>query len=209
MRRLSFWTVGVYVALALAVGVVVLLARAHRQLDARYQRLAERTAWLHAGSYVPLVAATTLGGDTLTLGAPPDGARQVLLVFTTTCPYCLASLRAWRLLAARADSLFRTGGAAPQIVGLSLDSLPATTTYVYENSLRFPISHFPTRRDQALYRARSVPLILVIDADNRVVYSRMGVLTNPAAVDSVWRAGIGEFPPRQATPPARTAGSLN
>ncbi len=36
MRRLSAWTLGLYVALALAIGVVVLLARAHRNLEARY-----------------------------------------------------------------------------------------------------------------------------------------------------------------------------
>ena len=205
MRRLSAWTVGVYVALVLAVGVVVLLARSHRQLEARYQRLAERSAWLHPGSYVPVAPVTTIGGDTLTLGAPPAGARQVLLVFTTTCPYCRASLPAWRSLAARADSVSRLGGVAPHVVGLSLDSLPATTHYVDEHGLRFPVTQFPTRRDQALYRARSVPLILVIDEENRVAYSRMGVLTSPAALDSVWRAAIGEFPPRPAASPPRTA----
>jgi peroxiredoxin len=205
MRRLSAWTIGVYVALVLAIGIVVLLARAQRELETRYERLAERSAWLHPGSYVPPVPTSTLTGDTLILGAPPAGARQVLLVFTTTCPYCRASVPAWRSLAARAHSLSRLGGVAPHVVGLSLDSLPATTHYMDEHGLRFPVTQFPTRRDQALYRARSVPLILVIDADNRVAYSRMGVPTSLAALDSVWRAAIGEFPPRSATPPARTA----
>jgi hypothetical protein len=205
MRRLSPWTVGVYVALVLAIGIVVLLARAHRELETRYQRLAERSAWLHPGSYVPPVSAVSLTSDTLTIGAPPAGVRQVLLVFTTTCPYCRASLPAWQSLAARADSTPALGGVTPRVIGLSLDSLEATIAYVREHGVRFPVARFPTRRDQALYRARSVPLILVIDEENRVAYSRMGVLTSPAALDSVWRAAIGEFPLRSATPPVRTA----
>ncbi len=145
MRRLSAWTIGVHVALVLAIGIVVLLARAHRDLDARYQRLAERSAWLHPGSYVP------------------------------------------------------------RVIGLSLDALDATVAYAREHGLRFPVAQFPTRRDQALYRARSVPLILVINDENRVAYSRMGVLTSPAALDSVWRATVGEHPPRPAPPTPRTA----
>jgi thiol-disulfide isomerase/thioredoxin len=204
MRRLSAWTLGVYVALVLAIGIVVLLARAHRDLEARYQRLAERSAWLHPGSYVPPVPASFLTGDTITLGAPPSGTRQVLFVFTTTCPYCRASLPAWQSLAERADSLTSLGISAPRVVGLSLDSITATAAYVQEHGLRFPVSQFGSRRDQALYRTRSVPLILVVDSDSRVAYSRMGVLTSPAALDSVWRAAIGEFPPRPAASPART-----
>jgi hypothetical protein len=78
-------------------------------------------------------------------------------------------------------------------------------TYVREHGVRFPIVQFPTRRDQALYRARSVSFILVINEENRVAYSRMGVLTSPAALDSVWRAAIGEFPPRPAASAPRTA----
>ena len=205
MRRLSPWTVGVYVALVLAIGIVVLLARAHQKLETRYERLAERSAWLHPGSYVLPVPAVSLTGDTITLGAPPAGVRQVLLVFTTTCPYCRASLPAWQSLAARADSATALGGVAPRVIGLSLDSLDATVAYAREHGLRFPIAQFPTRRDQALYRARSVPLILVINEENRVAYSRMGVLTSPAALDSVWRAASGEYPPRPAASPPRTA----
>ncbi|MGI8843843.1 MAG: peroxiredoxin family protein [Gemmatimonadaceae bacterium] len=155
MRRLSAWTIGVHVALVLAIGIVVLLARAHRDLDARYQRLAERSAW--------------------------------------------------RTLAARADSASALGGVAPRVIGLSLDALDATVAYAREHGLRFPVAQFPTRRDQALYRARSVPLILVINDENRVAYSRMGVLTSPAALDSVWRATVGEHPPRPAPPTPRTA----
>jgi hypothetical protein len=204
MRRLSAWTLGVYVALVLAIGIVVLLARAHRELETRYQRLAERSAWLHSGSYVPPVPAVSLTGDTLTIGAPPAGVRQVLLVFTTTCPYCRASLPAWQSLAARADSTSAHGGVTPRVIGLSLDSLEATMAYVREHGVPFPVAQFPTRRDQALYRARSVPLILVINEQNRVAYSRMGVLTSPAALDSVWRAATGEFPPRPAASPPRT-----
>jgi peroxiredoxin len=205
MRRLSAWTVGVYVALVLAIGIVVQLARAHRDLEARYQRLAERSAWLHPGSYVPPVPASFLTGDTITFGAPPSGTRQVLLVFTTTCPYCQASLPAWQLLADRADSIRSLGVSPPRVVGLSLDSIAATAAYVREHGLRFPVAQFESRRDQALYRTRSVPLILVIDSDNRVVYSRMGVLTTSTGVDSVWRAAIGELPPHATASPARTA----
>ncbi|MGI8843242.1 MAG: peroxiredoxin family protein [Gemmatimonadaceae bacterium] len=185
-----------YVALVLAIGIVVLLARSHKDLEARYQRLAERTAWLHPGSYVPPVPAVTLGGDTVLLGAPPPDVRQVLLVFTTTCPYCRASLPAWKSLAARADSHASVGKSAPRVIGLSLDSIAPTVAFRQKHRLPFPITVFDSRRDQALYRTRSVPLILVIDSENRITYSRMGVLTTNAGLDSVWRAATGQYPPR-------------
>jgi hypothetical protein len=41
-------------------------ARAHRNLEARYQPLAERSAWLHPGSYVPPVPASFLAVMTRT-----------------------------------------------------------------------------------------------------------------------------------------------
>ena len=82
------------VALVAALALIVVLAR---QLEARGERvkqLTERLTSLQRGSWVPTVSLTTTDDSTVTVGERSDGGRQLLLVFTTTCPYCRASLPA-------------------------------------------------------------------------------------------------------------------
>jgi hypothetical protein len=53
---------------------------------------------------------------------------------------------------------------------------------------------FPDSRYKGLYRARTVPQLLVIQADGRVSYARRGVLADQAAIDSVLVAARANAP---------------
>lgn len=171
-------------ALLLAVILVVILGIQLRDVRRQYGDFIQRATTPHAGVYVPAARLVSLTGDTVVVGDAPTGRRQVLLVFTTTCPYCRASLPAWKQLAAAA-----TGApGAPEVIGVSLDSAAATERYVGEHHLPMPVVRFEPGRLQSLFRARRVPLIIVIDGRGRVLYGRTGVLSDPAAVDSVLRA---------------------
>jgi peroxiredoxin len=143
----------------------------------------ERRAFLpYAGMVVPAVEVTTLVGEPLTIGDPPLEGRQVLLFFTTTCGYCRQTLPAWQQLA---DTL---GARGPAVVGVSLDSLRPTLDYVREHWLTFPVVELADARMRALYRAKGVPITLVVAEGGRVVHARMGALTTQGAVDSVLAA---------------------
>ena len=71
------------------------------------------------------------------------------------------------------------------LVAISLDSVESTREYAIEHGLSSPVITFPDSKYNRLYRARSVPQIVVVEADGRVSYARRGVLADPAAIDSV------------------------
>jgi peroxiredoxin len=138
-------------------GLVVVLGIQNRRLRAENRKLVERFTEPHRGVVVPTFEGTTLDGDTVTVGEAPDSGRQVLFVFTTTCPYCVASLPAWRQIAATIQS---APSLRAQVLGVSLDSAAVTRRYATAHGLRFPILTFPARKLSYLYRARSVPQTL-------------------------------------------------
>lgn len=80
-----------WAALALASALVVALGWQVMQLREGQRWLVERVDRPYVGMFVPKVAATALDGRALSLGQP-QGRRQVLFFFNTTCPHCRASL---------------------------------------------------------------------------------------------------------------------
>jgi peroxiredoxin len=174
-------------SLALVVALTIRLGQS-RVENGKTRRLA---ATLHAGSYVPPVPAVTLAGDTLVLGETPTAEeRQVLLVFTTTCQYCKATLPAW---AALTDSLQRADPRV-RVIGVLLDSTRRTRTYADAHHLTFPIVAMPSRKLRILYRAAAVPQTIVLDPDGQVRYATVGTLTKPAVLDSIYRAALDSLP---------------
>jgi peroxiredoxin len=133
-----------------------------------------------------------LDGDSVTLGAVPDRTeRQVLFLFTTTCPYCRAALPTWRTLA---DSLRRTASRI-QVLGVSLDSAGATRDYRAAHQLDFPVGLLASPKYVALYKAMAVPQTVVLDADGRVRYATIGTLGTRAILDSIYHAALDGDPP--------------
>ena len=176
-----------------ALGLVVLLARQNGALAERATRLERRAFEPYPGMWVPTVTATTLDGAPLVVGERTDGARQLLFVFSTTCPYCEASLPAWREIA--------TAAAAPPeprtvVTGIVVDSGDADA-YRRAHGFGFPVARFPSAKARSMYRMRSVPLVLLLDAEGRVLYSRTGVLRDRTATDSVL-AAVRWTPPRRS-----------
>lgn len=170
-------------ALALAAGLVVLLAFRASDLHEQNQELRQRLRYPYAGMLVPTFRTAAPDGGEIVVGEAGRHKRQVLAVLTTTCPYCLASLDAWKAIAAALDSI---PGAS--MVGLSLDSADVTARYAREHQLPFPVIRFPDERTRRLYRAGAVPQTLVLDGEGRVLLARLGLLQPGAGVDSLLTA---------------------
>jgi peroxiredoxin len=149
----------------------------------RILALEQRAFLPYAGMVVPAVQATTLAGDTVTIGDPPAESRQVLLFFTTTCGFCRQTLPAWQRIA---DTLRATREA--EIISISLDSALAPADSLLRIGFTFPVIELADPRLRSLYRAKSVPLTLVIGDGGRVLHARLGALTTQNAVDSVLQA---------------------
>jgi peroxiredoxin len=160
------------VALAVSAVLVLLLVRHNDTLRADYTELSRRANSVHEGIFLPAFQA--IGTDSSLITVAAAGKPQVAYYFTTTCPYCLESLEAWKRVAAHA-------GTGVELVALSLDSLPATLKYIAAHDLSFSVGFFPDIRTRALYRARGVPETLLLDRDGRVVFSHRGVFDNQLA----------------------------
>lgn len=174
--------------LAAALVLVVILARQVEARGERVARLTERLNSLQRGNWLPTVALPTTDDSTVVVGERRDGGRQLLLVFTTTCEFCRASLPTWAGLPERLDSAVRAnGGPDVQVLGLAVDSLGSARRYRATHRLPFVVAQLPEGKLRALFRARAVPAVVLLDSAGRVMYTRTGVLT-AAAVDSVLAA---------------------
>jgi peroxiredoxin len=100
----------------------------------------------------------------------------VWIVFDTSCPICAASLADWNLAYERVAS-----DSSLVVLGLALDSASATTTYVRERGVAFPVALLDDPLAHARYRFAGVPLTMVIDEVGRIRLVRPGRFTRAAA----------------------------
>ncbi len=188
-------------ALTAAAALVVVLSLRVRDLNERYARVFERATRPYAGMFVPTFRTQTLDGVPVTVGETPGEGRQVLFVFTTTCPYCKSTLPAWQEIQAALDTVRSVPVA---VYGVSLDSVDVTRRYVAANRLPYPVVRFPEDKLVAIYRAGAVPLTVVLDENGRMLHSRLGELKGRPAIDSVL-AMVRWKPEPQAAPGATAA----
>ena len=119
------------------------------------------------------------------LGKTEGDSLQLVVLLTSSCPYCKASLPAWSALARELSDSMR----AVSIIALTTDSAHVATAYAVEHGLGFPLVPIPERRLAALFRAFTVPQTVLLGSDGRILYSRLGTLELGPSVDSI-RAAI-------------------
>lgn len=190
-----------YLALAAAAVLVVVLGQQKRdliqQVEQTQQQLRRATYEPTRGMYMPAFqAAPVEGGAPTTIGELPAEGRQVLLFYTTTCPYCLSSIPAWKQITSAVDTITSIRAT---VYGVSLDSLDATRAYITRHGLPYPTVQFPNDKLAAMYRSGTVPVTLVLDEQGRTVYSRTGELKEKVAIDSVIAAIQWRPAPRDTT----------
>ena len=182
MRFSKVLTSVLVAALVAASGLVVKLSMQQRTLVDRVRELTTRVRDPYVGFYVPAVTLRSVTGNSVRLGEVPSGNAQVLLVFSTTCRFCRASLPEWK----RMVSQLR-GPTGVEILGVSVDSAEVTRQYLVEHHLEFPVVSFTDQKLRALYRSNLMPQTLVIDAQGKVQYAHLGALTETSVTDSIMR----------------------
>ncbi|CAN5910070.1 TlpA disulfide reductase family protein [soil metagenome] len=136
----------------------------------------------HPGLLVPAFQATSLTGDTVTIGERTTDERQVLFFFTTTCAYCLTSIPALEELR---SALARRPGTPSRLFAIGLDSASAVRRFAESRHLSFPVLLLPNQRLSLLYRVRAVPQLMVLDSSGHTVYARAGALQGAGVLDSI------------------------
>lgn len=174
------------VALAAAAVLVVVLGQQKRalitQVEKTQMELRQARTEPLRGMYMPAFQASTLEGAPATIGEVPGEGRQVLLMYTTTCPFCLSSIPAWKQVTAAVDTM---KGTRATVYGVSLDSADVTRQYITKHGLPYQTVRFPSEKVAGMYRAGTVPVTMVLDEQGRTIYSRTGELREKAAIDSV------------------------
>jgi len=173
------------IASALLGILVVVLARevgALRGYRAEVQRMKSLP---HAGQYVPTIRAANLRGDSITVRETANGRAQVLIAFSTTCPYCLQAMKDWKRLS---DSLSADPRRRFDVVWISASSWDSTRTYVERHGIRAAVVRMPTPKLARVYAIKAVPLTVVLDRMGRVEHMHFSVFKNPSQLDSVFVA---------------------
>lgn len=172
--------------LGIASALVVLLGLRLTDLRAALREAQRKVLLPYRGYVLPTFAATTITGDTATIGAVNDPqGRQVVLILTTTCPHCLATLPIWRQVV---DSVGRTEGHRVRVVAISLDSVHLTVDYAAAHQIDYPLVALTDWRLVQLLKARAVPQTLVVDDRGVVLFAHTGRLGPGPVLDSVYDA---------------------
>jgi hypothetical protein len=169
---------GVVSALALAVILATkeVQLRALRPLSHELKRLRAMPA---TGDYVPLLRATSIAGDSMTVGETKPGRSQVLFAISTSCVICEAVRPTLERIA---DSL-RT--ADHDVIWLSISGRDSTVAYRSAHQIRDPMVLLEDVRTTRLFGIKGVPLVIVLDAKGRVWHAHGSRFATTAAVDSI------------------------
>ena len=176
MRSILLWTV-----MLSAMVLVALLGWQNRELRGDRDWLLDRVNYAYPGMYVPLVDARTSDGTQIVLGRP-EAERQVLFFFNHTCPYCLSSAP---IVADAARALRVEFGDRIAMLGVCVCTETQAGEYARRHDFDFPIITMREERNLALYRARTVPLLMIIDREGRVRHTIPGVFNTREQVQQL------------------------
>lgn len=189
-----------WAGLLIAAVLVVVLARQLATVRGELERVVVRATRPRVGLFVPTVDLPRLDGGIARVGATTGGRRQLLIAFTTTCPFCRASHAAWRRLdsARAADPAMRD----VEVYGVATDSTDSLASYVANAQLAFPVVAM-RGKELTFYRLGMVPALMLLDSTGRTLYYRAGVLPAGPVIDSVLGAlrDSRTVPARPGPPP--------
>jgi thioredoxin-related protein len=165
-----------------SLSLVLILGLQNRHLAQRLAVAEDKIDFPYESMYVPFTVGLDINGGSVPIGRP-NNTSQVLFFLNTSCPHCLASLPAVKRLA---GSLAKRPSSDFYLV--SEDALDQTKRYAGDHPLSSNMVVVTDAREISLFHARSVPTLIVVDKNGRVVMSRVGSLNDREDVDAVLAA---------------------
>ena len=164
----SGYQVTLHLILAGLATLVVMLVTENR--DLRSPRSSAPSASPAVGDLLLPIETKDLEGRDVELTFSDSDRETMLLVFTTSCPACKGNLPNWLALQEQLGERY-------DVVGISIDSLDATRSYVRDQELPFKV-FVPTDPDRfrSDYALPGVPETIHAGVDGRVEGSWLGVL---------------------------------
>lgn len=176
------WSILRNASLLLGAVLIVVLALEVRALEPQARELRKRRALPYIGQFVPTVRTVSLSGDSVTIGETAKGRSQVLIVFSTKCPYCLSMLDSWKRISAE---LLADPKHQYDVVWVSISQRDSTLAYIAKHDIKFPVMRMPDSKTLAVYRIKGVPMTLVLDYNGQLRHVHASVFNSKASADSV------------------------
>lgn len=166
---LPTWASSTLVAIAFTSLVVVTwsLAQQNRLLKRGVEP--EPLASLDSGDQLGTIGLRSLDGEDTELITAIDGGG-VMVIFTTTCPFCEATLPFWDMLKQQVSE------SGWPFVAVSLHDAERTQVYLSQHNLEWSAWTPATPGDREALNAKIVPTTAVVDAHGKVISLWRGAL---------------------------------
>lgn len=123
---------------------------------------------LEIGQTLPFEKIQTLDGAYFEI--PKNNTKNTLIqVWASWCPFCKRQNNYLEGFSKRIPP------GSINIVTISIDKTPAIAKeYMRQNHYRFPAAMMTPELNQAIGKIRGVPVLLILDAKNKVIYKEVG-----------------------------------
>lgn len=173
------------IALLASLALLAVAYRQNRELRRVRDDLQQRSFQPYVDMWLPEIWTKTVDGSPIRLGTPP-ARYQVLYFFApAACPSCASSAPSVRAMAQRLNRDPRV-----QMVGVADSDPVAARRYAAEQEFRFPVATLSDHRALALFKANSMPLLLVADAQGQVRYWHGGTIEERVLDDALAAMGL-------------------
>jgi peroxiredoxin len=125
----SLYNLFLHVALIASVLIIGVLAKQNRDLKGGAAKTPQET--IKEGDYFTLSDLTPVSNA---LRIDSVIGKQLIVVFTTRCPFCRETLPLWKSIS---DSVKKKSNLS--VIGICLDSVQMTQTYIDQQKISFPV----------------------------------------------------------------------
>lgn len=173
------YAIGTVVIVMLSAAVVLLMIkynalRTQLRTTPSYNILDE----LKPGDRLTPIEAQSIDGLPTTITYTESGMSYLILVFSTTCPYCEENIEKWRRIAGPCQE----GGCS--VIGVSVHGIEPTRQYLLDRNVPF-YTVINTRREfTEAYKISGVPMTILISAGGIVENTWSGMI-NDEQVDEI------------------------
>ncbi|MCS4231201.1 AhpC/TSA family protein [Stenotrophomonas maltophilia] len=152
--------------------LVVVLALQKKDLQAENAKLRQEQNFPKISDWVPLMERTAIDGRRVRIGQS-DAGRQIILLFTTKCEHCVASLPFIAEIARSA-----TEGGVEMIGVTPEESRADIAAFMQQHRLDFPVVSIQDNKELGLLHFRMSPTFLVLSRYGRVEHVKVGRITS-------------------------------
>ncbi len=166
------WKWTVYSFCAVLTILVVVLSWQKKELTFEKQRLQAEEYYPKKTEWIPEQTFTAMDGRPVRIGQGTSG-RQIVLHFSTKCPYCQSSAK---FIAELSRAAKRQGiemvAFTPETNRSDVERFMAT------NGMDFPVVSVPERKTLGALRFRMSPTLLVLSPQGQIEYTHVGKIVS-------------------------------